>query len=181
MFLFCGQVQAGFFIEAGAGLSSTATKVTALGGGETSSSGSGFDATGRLGYRFAKPFWIAAEYVSGSGKDDLDNATDYAKTSIGLLVGYDFGLYNVWLGYGPSEKLTFKFPGNPDLDFLGSSVKLGIGYEVRKWFSINVEYILPTYTKVSINGTESELSNFYSSFKSAGTLLSFSFPYEFGK
>jgi hypothetical protein len=180
--LFFGfQAHAGFLAEPFLGYESGSTQATTIAGASATSSFSGFDYGARLGYIFGKGFWLAAEYTGASGTDkDSSSSTDYTKTVTSLVFGYDFGKYNIWAGYGFSDKITYKTTSG-DLYYSGTNMKIGFGYDLANHVAVNVEYIIPKYTKAGSAAGEVDISTQLSKYDAPSAVLSVSFPFDFSK
>ena len=178
--LFGVQAHAGFMIEPFLGIDSGALKTTTLAGQDSSSSSQGFAYGARFGYRFANPVWITAEYMGASDKDDSNSKTELSRTSLSAVFGYDFGKFNLWAGYGFSDKMKVKM--TPEIDVSGSNLRFGGGYKAENHVSINLDLIISNYTKASLNGSaEVELDQIYSKFAYTTVMLSVSAPFGNGK
>lgn len=179
------QAQAGVLLEPFVGYDQTTQKTTDISGTNDGSTNSGMDYGARLGYKFGRGFWLAAEYTGGSGKSKSDTAgtpdSDYTRTALGAVIGYDFGRVNLWAGYGASDKVTIKQTGSADADVTGTNMKVGVGVKAANHVAINLEYGIPKYTKITTGGTEYTISNLYSKFDTSGAMLSVSFPFELSK
>ena len=150
---------------------------------DVTSKASGVGYGARLGYRFPMGLSLAGEYLGGSGtiKYDTAGTTDdtYSETAMGLVVGYDHGMFRVWAGYGVSDELTDK-QTTGDVVFKGTNFKVGVGVMPVQHLSINFEYLIPKYTKFTTGGVESDISTIYSKFDTSTMFLSVSAPFEFG-
>lgn len=179
------QANAGFLAEPFVGYDQSTFKYTDIGGTSSGATSSGMDYGARLGYRFNQGLVLALEYAGGSGKSKSDTAgstdSDYTKTAMGAIIGYDFGRFSIWGGYGFSDKLTIKTTGQTDTDYSGTNFKVGFGYKVVNHVSVNLDYIIPKYTKFTSSGTESDISTVFSKFETSGAMFSVSFPFSSGK
>lgn len=178
------QAKAGVFVEPFLGYDQSTLKVEASGISSGSTS-SGVDYGLKLGYAFHQGFWLGVDYTGGSGTTKSDTAgvdnTDYSKTAIGALVGYSAGRFNFWAGYGFSDKVTVKSSGSPDTEMTGTNMKIGAGVLAVNHVAINLDYVIPKYTKSTTSGTESNISDTYSKFDTSGFMLSVSFPFDLTK
>jgi hypothetical protein len=158
---------------------------TTMSGTDTKYTNTGMEYGARIGYKFTQGFWIAGEYTGGSGKSKPDTAgatdNDYANTTLGAVFGYDYSHFRFWAGYGFSDKSTIKQTGQADADYTGTSMKVGLGFRPTQIVSINFEYIMPKYTKVSQSGTDYDVSTLFTKFDISGMALSVSFPFDLGK
>ena len=132
--------------------------------------------------------WVAldATMMSGTDKSGIpgDNtSSDYSISTVGAVVGVDLPvLFRAWAGYGIQNNVTMKgTSGNPDIKFQGSYAKVGVGVRAIPLLSVNLEYIMNTYSKVDFGlGTGSEdSSTYYDTLKSNLTVLSISCPFNF--
>ncbi|NUM59466.1 MAG: outer membrane beta-barrel protein [Bdellovibrionaceae bacterium] len=176
------QSHAGFIAEPFVGYNSGSSKATTISGTLASSTSSGFDYGIRAGFLFGQSFWIAGEYTGGSGKDkDSSSETDYTRTAIGVVIGYKLpNKYNFWLGYGTSDKITYK-DSTTEIYTSGTNAKFGFGYEVAKNVDVNVELIVPKYSKFGNSTTEVDISSAFSKYDVSFALISLSFPFGFSK
>jgi hypothetical protein len=179
------QANAGFLAEPFIGYDQTTAKTTDVSATDGGSKNSGMDYGARLGFRFTQGYWVAAEYAGGSGTSKSDTTgtadMDYTRTALGAVFGYDYGQFGFWGGYGFSDKLTIKATGSTDTVFAGTNFKVGVGYRPMMHVSVNLEYVIPKYTKVTVNSVETDLSTFYTKFDTSGAMLSVSFPFDMSK
>lgn len=179
------QANAGVLVEPYIGYDQSTMKNTTVGGVSDGATNSGLDYGARFGYRFSQGFWAAAEYAAGSGKSKSDTAgatdSDYSKTALGAVFGYNTGRWNFWAGYGFSDTLTVKQSGSADVDITGTSLKVGAGFRATPNVSVNLEYMMPKYTKMKSSGMEFDIDTIYSKFDTSGTMLSVSFPFDITK
>lgn len=181
------QIHAGIVLVPFLGYEQASLSVTDITGDSGTYKDSGPIYGARVGYKFGQAFWAAGEYTAGSGKSKVDNSSaaerDITKTIMGLVLGYDFGRVNVWAGYGSSDKLAYKEADGSTFEFTGGNTKIGIGYEAAMHVAINLEYIIPKYTKFSAPGIglEGDISTVYPKLDVSAIALSVSFPFEFGK
>ncbi len=179
------QAKAGFLAEPFIGYDQSTVKYTDIGGTSSGSTNSGMDYGARLGYRFNQGLLLAVEYAGGSGTNKSDTVgtadSDYTKAAMGAIIGYDFGRFSIWAGYGFSDKVTSKTTGQADSDMTGTNMKVGFGYKVVNHVSVNLDYIIPKYTKSISGGTETDLSTVFTKFDTSGAMLSVSFPFGSGK
>lgn len=173
---------AGLIADPFVGLNTGSSNGTTIAGVKTGSNNSGLDYGLRAGYLFGQSFWTAIEYTGGSGKDkDSSSETDYSRTATGLVLGYKLpNKYNIWLGYGVSDKITYK-TSLIDLYTSGTNLKFGFGYELAKNVAVNVEYVLTNYSKFGSGSTELNLKDVYSKYDVSFAVISISFPFGFSK
>lgn len=178
---FSVNARAGVYIDPFLGLDSSTVTATTASGAKANSSSSGIDYGARLGYKLMSPWFIAAEYTGGSGKDDggTSSSSEYTKTALGGVIGYDIGKHLLAIGYGFSDKLKYKT--TPELEISGTNLKLGYAYKATNKININLDLIIPNYTKASAGGGEVEISQVYSKFTVTTILLSVSFPIGYSK
>lgn len=155
--------------------------------------GSGTDMSGkatlidpgvRLGYESMLGLFVAADYqMAMSGKYTLSNApgapdTKMSRSQLWLDVGYDAPLlFRVWAGYAVINKMTLSPDGIPDIQYTGgSSIKLGVGFNVIPLLSINVEYLMNKWSKVEVGGFSQSTSDAYESSKGNAILVGVSIP-----
>jgi len=179
------QANAGVIVEPFVGYDQSTLKTTTTAGASDGSTNSGLDYGARLGYRFNQGFWVAAEYAGGSGKSKSDTAgvedSDYSKSAMGAVFGYSTGRWNFWGGYGFSDTITVKQSGAADMDITGTNLKVGAGFRAASNVSVNLEYIMPKYTKIKASGMEFDVDSIYSKFDTSGAMLSVSFPFDLTK
>lgn len=168
------RAHAGFVFEPMLGVDSTTTTATTASGAKASSSSSGLIYGARLGYSFGKSFWMAGEYLMGNGSDDTVSATKYTKSTAGLLIGREFGQYNIWAGFGALDTLIYQT--NPELTVTGTNVQFGVGHELKTKIMINLGIIVPMYKKAKAGGNETDISAVYSKFNVTSLILTFSYP-----
>jgi hypothetical protein len=185
--LLCGQAFAGFMIDPFVGYDMGGIKATTTGGGAVDLKATGMSYGTRLGFRSMDGLSIAAEYTGGSGKlkDDSGAAVpladeDYSHTATGIVLGYDRSMYRAWVGYGISDQLTEKGTSS-DTVYKGTNYKIGLGVMPIRHLSINFEYIVPKYTKVTVgSGAETDVSSSFSKFDTSVMSVSLSSPFDFG-
>lgn len=187
-FLMVLQVQhayAGVLLEPVLGYEQTPMEVVTVSNTDVSSTSSGLNYGARAGFRFSQGMWVSGEFVMGSGNGKPKNAgqedSTYTKSAMSAVVGYDHSNFRMWLGYGVTDKMTFK-DSTGETNFSGTNYKLGLGYKVVPSVSVNLEYLVPTYTKFNSNGgTDSDVSTMFSKMSGASTQLSVSMPFDLGK
>jgi len=180
------QAKAGLFVEPFVGYDQSTAKfelVSGLGGGTGSSKSSGMDYGLKFGYSFNGGLWLGLDYTGGSGttKDDagIQADSDYSRTAIGALLGYSAGRFNFWFGYGFSDKLTDK--AAPSTEYSGTNMKVGAGVALVNHVAINLDYVIPKYTKYTSSGVETDVSSTFAKFDTSGVMLSVSFPFDLTK
>lgn len=182
VFVLGAQAQAGILAEPFLGYDQSSIKSTDLGGTTGGAKNSGMDYGARIGYRFNQGVWVAAEYTGGSGTSKSEVAgnpdQDYTKTALGAVIGYNTGRLRFWGGYGISDAVKLK---TDNVDVTGTNMKLGFGFMATSHVSVNLEYIVPKYTKLKASGVEFDVKDVYSKFDSSGAMLSVSFPFDLTK
>lgn len=179
------QANAGVLLEPYIGYEQAPMDVVTVTPTDVSATDSGMFYGVRAGYRFADGLWLGAEYSAGSGNGKPKDATQadstYSKSAMSAVVGYDHGDFRVWGGYGLSDKMTFK-DTTGETNFTGTNYKLGVGYKPVPSMSVNLEYLVPTYTKYNMNGgTDADVSTMFSKMSGSSTQLSVSMPFDFAK
>ncbi|WP_413291082.1 outer membrane beta-barrel protein [Bdellovibrio sp. HCB337] len=176
--------EAGMLVEPYLGYDQSSMEVVTVGNVDASATNSGLDYGARAGYRFSQGMWLSAEYALGNGsvkpKDSAQEDATYTKSAMSAVVGYDHDKFRLWLGYGVSDKLTFKdSTGTTNLS--GTNYKLGFGFKPAAQFSVNLEYLVPSYTKFNNGGADADVSTAFSKLNGASTQLSLSMPFDLGK
>lgn len=133
----------------------------------------------RLGYKFLLP-WVALDYTTFSGKakngDPALTDYDYTKSQLGAVAGVDLPLIRGWVGHGFSNNFTQKDAGG-DVKYTGTYTKVGVGFGFIPFVSLNAEYIINTYEKIDIGGTELQVKNIFDTFDHKTLLFSISAPF----
>lgn len=185
IFILGVQAKAGVFVEPFLGYDQSTLKTTDVGGTTDGSTNSGMDYGARLGYELNQGLWFAIDYTAGSGKSKSDTAgtldSDYTKSALGAVIGYNVGRFSFWGGYGFSDSIKITQSGTADTDFSGTNMKVGFGIKAVPHVSVNLDYIIPKYTKITQSGVDYDVSTFYSKFDASGFMLSVSFPFELTK
>lgn len=127
-------------------------------------------------------FWVAANYTSFTGKQTwlTNGPADAASTTTSVDVGFDFPIkLRVYAGYGLNHKMTIKSAGAlPDTTYNSTSVtKIGFGYSIAFFFSLNFEIIKPTYKTYEIGGVTSDVGTGFNSINNETTNVTLSFPF----
>lgn len=178
------EAQAGVLLEPFLGYDQAGMTVVTAGGTDVSSTNSGMDYGARAGYRFSQGMWLSAEYSLGSGNGKPKNAgqedSTYTKSAMSALVGYDQGSFRFWGGYGVSEKLTFK-DSTGETNLMGTNFKAGFGYKPTPDFSVNLEYLVPKYTKFNTGGADADVDTAFSKLTGSSIQLSLSLPFDLSK
>ncbi len=174
--------QAGIMIEPFLGYASGKVSVTQTSGTDASSKSTGTGYGARIGYEFPMGLVLAGEYAGGSGTITYNaggSDDKYSSTAISAIVGYSHGMFRGWAGYGFTDEVTNKM-STGDIVFKGSNLKVGVGVMPIHHLSINFEYIIQKYTKLTSGGVEADVSSNYSKFDPTTMLISVSAPFEFG-
>lgn len=184
--------QAGILIEpyvgygSGTYASSFKTSTTTY---DTTTSGAMYG--GRLGLSFLG-LWLAADYTSTSPSVTFAKPADTSKGSAisnmaFIDAGFDFPfLFRFWGGYGVSnyQKINYQSSAGLPMEVKfkgGSAVKAGLGFKLAYFFSVNFEYIKPTYTKYEVitdgvSAGEADVDTDFSELKQDMYSVSISFP-----
>jgi hypothetical protein len=101
----------------------------------------------RLGYKTPVMLWVALDgnlSMSGDYKPD-SGSNETAKRTTGYgVVGIDLPIFlRAWAGYGFSDDM--KIDWSPSGTFSGHNFKLGVGFTMLPFISINAEYIKDTF------------------------------------
>jgi hypothetical protein len=171
-------------LEPYVGYDQTAMAITNTGGTDVGGTATGLDYGARLAYRFDPNWWVGGEYALGSGtsKSNVAGTADsnYTKTAMAAVVGYDHGEFRFWGGYGFSDSLTVKATGS-ETKYTGTNYKLGAGYMVAPKVSVNFEYLVPQHKTFNSGGADADISTAYSKFSATSMALSVSFPFDLDK
>jgi hypothetical protein len=138
----------------------------------------------RLGYKLPVMFWFALDADMGSGNQKYDNSLlfpddSYTRTVMGITAGVDLPiLLRAWVGYGFSDQLTLKHGSTSDT-LKGTNTKVGLGFKMIPFMSVNLEYIMRTYTDASGDTYTSPttFSTVYSKATQSTALVSISVPF----
>lgn len=178
------QADAGVLLEPFLGYDQAPMEVVTVTNTDVSATNSGLDYGARAGYRFSQGLWLSAEYSAGSGKGKSKVAgqedSTYTKAAMSAVVGYDHRDFRFWGGYGVSDKMTFK-DSTGETNFSGTNYKVGFGYKAAPSVSVNLEYLVPSYTKYNTGGADADVSTMFSKMSGASTQLSVSMPFDLGK
>lgn len=122
-------------------------------GGTNSYNANGSALGARLGYQ-SLGFMLGADYLTGAWTGDTSPKTNFKPSYIGAFVGYNFPiLLRAYAEYDVVANDVSSGQTNK-----GTAIKLGLGYTALPFLSINFEIINSTFTKTSIDGTDSTLS-----------------------
>ena len=202
--LFSQMASAGILIEPYAGVSQntfTGTDSESLGSGDSSGKSAPTIVGGRLGYKFAM-FWAALDYNSATGKfkssasaadeGNLGGEHNMLKSQSWLDVGFDFPIMlRGWVGMG-STNTNIMIDRDAvsgvwsDFTLKGSSTKVGLGFSGIPFMSINVEYVMTSYSKAdtssnfaAIEGKDKDISFYFKEFKDNAINITVSAPFDF--
>lgn len=181
---FTTTAQAGFMIEPYLGYdSSTLVLEQKSSGTDSGGKVSGVRPGLRLGYTLPVFVWFALDYSmltgatvagntsSGDGKVDSSN--------LFVDVGFDFPvLARVWAGVGAMNTATKKPDSSgaaSDLTF-DSAIKLGVGFKMIPFVSLNIEYYTMNLKELETNGTKISVDSTYKAATDNGFLVSLSVP-----
>lgn len=184
-FIFLNFARAGIFLEPYASYETGKYKILDTSQTDYSLKTSGYLGGLRLGLRSMAGLSLSGDYsvYSGTLKDEPNKGTadrSYSRTVVAGVLGYDHGLYRVWLGYGFSDSVTDKL-STGDQKWSGSSYKMGVGMIIFRHTSLNVEYVVGKYTKfTNSSGVESDISSSYSTFDNSSLQIGLGFPFDFG-
>jgi hypothetical protein len=182
---FAGSANASILIEPSVAVDMSKNDFSPKGGGtDMSGKATLIDPGVRLGYESMIGLFVAADYqMAMSGKYTLSNApgapaTKMSRSQLWLDVGFDAPLlFRVWAGYALVNKMALKVSGIPDINYTGgSSLKLGVGFNVIPLLSINIEYLMNNWSKVEIGGLSQPTSDAYDTSKGNAILVGVSIP-----
>lgn len=138
-----------------------------------------------LGYRFPFKMLLGVDYTMSTLDTKFDNATStdavkWNQTAYYLTIGYQATPEGrVGIGVGNFESNE---SGTTKTKFTGTTLKASAGYEFKKNISLNVEYILYTLAELTPEGQSAlKSADIFSKFNYSATVMTFSFPFEFGK
>jgi len=154
----------GFLLEPYVGYSTGSWTCGSSGGcsSSTTVTVSGVTFGGRLGYEL-NGFLFGADYTSGSWSDSYNGISDkYTPSDIGIFIGYDSGTwFRGFVTYNVSSSLSDSATqggASASLTATGTGFKVGLGYRVLPYLSVNLEYLSDVYTKEKQNGNTTSLS-----------------------
>jgi hypothetical protein len=117
----------------------------------------------RLGYSLPLlPVWFGIDYsltTGGKAKADtpLSSDQDYKRQSAYATVGVQLPiLANFWLGYGVLNDLELTSTGVSNKLSGGSNMKLGVGFKLIPFLSINAELYQNKQNKQTFNGVSGD-------------------------
>ena len=82
-------------------------------------------------------------------------------TNIGALLGVNFSMNRMYLGFMPSPTLSMK-DSSSEVLYKGTAIKVGYGHFFNPRLSVNVDLLIHTISKVSTGGTEVNTSSVFS-------------------
>lgn len=136
-----------------------------------------------LGYKFPFKLLIGLDYAMGA----LDTKSGAAgvkikwnQTDTFLTLAYQIDPKgHIGIGYGT---VNITDDSDPKTKYTGTALKTFLGYEFKNHIAINVEYILYTLSEFTVEGFPAiKFADSYSKFNYTASVISFSFPFEFGK
>ncbi|MBO9665573.1 MAG: hypothetical protein J7501_02020 [Bdellovibrio sp.] len=116
----------------------------------------------RLAYKTPVMLWVGVDGnfgVSGNFKPDSGADATAKRTAYFGVVGIDLPiLLRAWAGYGFNNKVV---ADNPDGEWSGTAMKLGVGFTGLPFISLNLEYTKDTVDKTSgtVIGTDNDLNH----------------------
>lgn len=122
---------------------------------------------------------LATSYPNGAASVAFGTATYNGENDklsrLGAVLGVNIPVLPIraWVGYNPMEKL-----GDNTLTLNGRSFKAGLGLTPLPFISLNVEYILSTYTSSTADGVSQDIDS-SASLTSKMILVSASVPLSF--
>lgn len=138
-----------------------------------------------LGYKFPFKMLLGFDYTMANLENKFDNPTATAgtkstQTAYYLTAGYQAtNEGRVGVGIGSFESTD---DGSPKTKLSGATLKAYAGYEFQSHVSMNVEYILYTLNDINTEGQSTyKFKDLYDKFNYTAMVISFSFPFEFGK
>ncbi|HEX4923979.1 MAG TPA: hypothetical protein VFV50_07830 [Bdellovibrionales bacterium] len=133
---------------------------------------------------FALPVLFAGvdlSYMFGNTTPDNGPSSDTTAVSFGPVVGASLPALplRLWAAYLLWDYSTQKISGPPSYDVIssGTAMKLGLGYTAIPLLSVNLEYVMHTYTKAE-NKLTSTTSDLSPNVKSNEIVISASVPFE---
>jgi len=170
--------QAGLLLEPMLGYEVTKQTATFT-AGEVPGAYTGMNYGLRLGYTAPVLFWAALDAQMGTNKFVTDASGivpdgDGTRTSLGITAGVDLPiLLRAWAGYGFSDQFELKTSAGKDT-YKGTNTKVGVGFTMLPFVSVNVEYIMRKYTESS--GDRGAFSTYLQKLEHNTVLLSLSLP-----
>ena len=118
--------------------------------GEASDSKTGPILGGKGGLYFNQSWWGALDYHLGGPYNLANNDNEFLNRMWGIGVGYvQKGKVRAWGGYYYSSEID---DVENNYAYIGTGIKLSLGFEVRPKLSLNVEYSKQDYKKVRGGG-----------------------------
>lgn len=180
------RASAGILFEPYAGYDSTTFSYDLASDGTTNKfTMNGLTYGARLGYE-THMFFIAGDYdTTSSMSSNASNssgtsgsAQPFVRTDIFGVIGVRLSMFRIYGGYGFSSTLDYQDPAG-DTKYTGTSYKVGVSYVPLHWLSINVEYLMHTYTQFSSGGVTQSIDGTYISNGTGNSILAtVGFPLE---
>lgn len=135
----------------------------------------------RLGYKFLIP-WVALDYSMTTGKAKAGSPTDVdydaSQTGIGAVIGADLPLIRGWAGYGFSNDFVRKATSTTvETKLKGTYTKVGVGFKIIPFLSLNLEYKMNNVDKIEANGVTMNKSAMFASQTNNALFFSVSAPF----
>lgn len=146
-------------------------------GGKTSGTGLGV----RLGYTFPL-VWTALDInmmSAGNATYDVSGSADdvIKRNNYFLDVGVDLPfLIRGWFGYGFKDTYETENSSGAGGKFEGTATKFGVGFKFIPFVSLNIEYVMHKYDKVSGSSYPLGFSDYFSKMENNALLLSVGIP-----
>jgi hypothetical protein len=139
--------------------------------------GIGFGA--RIGFTFLKSLFIAADGSYLPSMDITDSVSITSKPTImraGAVLGFSAPMFPIrfWGGFNFMDSLKWSDPTFGDTTLSGNSFKFGLGIKIVHFFSLNGEYIINSYSDLSISGFTGALTD---KITGKSIFVSLSFPF----
>ncbi|MBC7419797.1 MAG: hypothetical protein H7328_03630 [Bdellovibrio sp.] len=104
-------------------------------------------------------FAIGGEYMSGNFKDDAPNSSTYTNNDLGIFASFKFPiLVRVYATFFPSSEFKQSATGYSATIKSGTQTKLGVGFTGFPIISVNLEYLMGSYSKVNFGGGDVDLN-----------------------
>jgi Outer membrane protein beta-barrel domain len=177
----------GLLLEPYAGYAMSTTKFKVKSSGtNVSTTDDGLAVGARVGWAFPMGVWIAGEYMlvpETAQKYKEPSSTADGKVShdaIFLDVGVDLMVIPLrfWAGYGFQENTKVTAANaTSSTDFTGTAIKVGAGYKVIPFLSLNLEYMMHTLDKYKTPNTNGDVSTIYDEVNASTLMVSLSVPF----
>lgn len=151
----------------------------------------GFTLGSRAGIEIGSFLFIGPDFIwtsTGNFQSAIGKKiTNDSRFSLGLTAGIIIPdtSFRFWFGYYPIEQMQFSYSTVTDSttrksNLLGNSIKLGVGYKLLSYLSLNAEYMYAKYNNIeNIDPLTNQISEKPSSLNSSSVLLSLSVPLTF--